>query len=352
MGSSPEVAPRPVLVVSRHGAYALELRRAGLVVLEAAGLDLAALPAISACVVDAVAADTPSPAGWETLVPILSADGAPPTVAVVSRQPPSWLGQLGARAVLVSAPISGRELAARVTSSACREPRLTSAEARVDGVTDIDLSPSQVIDLTDEMDREAAIAVRRSLGVGRMRPVAGVPPAPRGLSMPLRMARLAEVADRLMNCLTQVRALRAVGEALAAAVAQQLAADVAVLVSPAPGAGWSVIAGVGLRPLEWRPMAHAPAVLTLLDARRPILRVEASDDVRQSAVDLPCASRAHLLIARHPGVDVLLVAGREQAVFTRDDVRTLGGLLEAERGFGDALLMRGLAERLLPYLDT
>lgn len=342
-----------VLVVSRHGAYALELRRAGLAVLESVGLDVTALTdPLSACVIDAVAGDTPPPAEWDRLLSVLMGDDAPPAVAVVSKQPPEWLEQLGTRVLLVSAPISGRELAARVVASAgSTVPSREPARLPDDDLAEHGLAPAQVVDLTDEMDREAAIAVRRSVAVGRIRPDPSEAPGPRGLSMPLRMARVGEVADRLVDCLGEVRTLRDVGEGLADALAQQLAADVAVLVNPKPDAAWSVLAGVGLRPLEWRPVSHAPAVLGLLDAKRPILRVEASDDVRQSAADLPCASREHLLIARHPAVDVLVVAGREHAGFTRDDVRALGGLLEGERGFGDALLMRDLAERLLPYLD-
>jgi hypothetical protein len=351
MGSRPEAAPGPVLVVSRHGAYALELRRAGLVVHESAGLDLALLAEpLSAFIIDAVASNGPPPAGWEDLATLLASDDAPPVIAVVSRQPPTWLEGLGARAVLVSAPISGRELAARVTAAAGQRPGIAPDEAREDGAVDLELIPAQVVDLTDEMDRDTALAVRRSIAVGQRATTSEAPP--RGLSMPLRMARLGEVADRLVDCLRGVSTLRAVCEELAGMVDERLGADVAVLVSRTPDAPWSVLAGIGLRPLEWRPVPRDPQVLSLLDAKRPILRVEASDDVRQSAGDLPCASRHHLLIARHPAVDVLVVAGREQGSFTRDDVRTLGQLLESTGGFNDALMMCALAERLLPYLDT
>jgi hypothetical protein len=340
----------PVLVVSRHGAYALELRRAGLVVLEAAGFDLALLAEpLSAFIIDAVASNGPPPAGWEDLATLLAKDDAPPVVAVVSKQPPAWLGELG-RAVLVSAPISGRELAARVTAAAGQRPSPAPLEAWDDEAGDLELIPAQVVDLTDEMDRDTALAVRRSVAIGQRADLSEAPR--RGLSMPLRMARLGEVADRLVDCLREVSTLRAVCEDLAGMVDEQLGADVAVLVSRKPDAPWSVLAGVGLRPLEWRPVTRDPQVLALLDAKRPILRVEASDDVRQSAGDLPCVSRNHLLIARHPAVDVLVVAGREHGSFTRDDVRTLGQLLDSTDGFNDALTMCALAERLLPYLDT
>jgi len=347
-----------VLVVSRHGAYALELRRAGLAVVEAAGLDVTALTEpLSACVIDAVASDTPPPAGWDRLLPVLRADDAPPVLAVVSKQPPEWLVPLGTRVLLVSAPISGRELAARVTASlsGCAVP--TGPPVERDRLPDDDVpgpdpAPARVVDLTDEMDRDAALAVRRSVAVGRQRSGATETLAPRGLSMPLRMARLGEVVDRLVDCLHGVTTLRAACEDLADLVDEQLGADVAVLVSRKPDAPWAVLAGVGLRPLEWRPVPRDPEVLALLSAKRPILRVEVSDDVRQSAADLPCASRSHLLIARHPAVDVLVVAGRERSSFTRDDVRTLGQLLEGTAGWDDALTLCALAERLLPYLDA
>jgi len=219
-------------------------------------------------------------------------------------------------------------------------------------LTESEMVPAQVVDLTDEMDRDEALAVRRAVAVGRQRTGPSEVSAPRGLSMPLRMARLDEVVDRLVGCLHDVRTLRAVCEDLADLVDEKLDADVAVLVRRKPDAAWSVLAGVGLRPLEWRPVPHDPGVLSLLSAKRPILRVEATDDVRQSAADLPCASRSHLLIARYPKVDVVVVAGREEASFTRDDVRAFGKLLESTGGWEDALTLCALAETLLPYLDA
>jgi hypothetical protein len=307
---------------------------------------------LTACVVDAVGKDAPAPVGWDRLLQLLTADGAPPVVAVVSQQPPSWLAPLRDRAVHVSAPMSGRELANTVTASVGRPaPLLEPGRPPEDAVIDLGLAPNEVLDLVDAMDREAALAVPRPVAATRQ-PGAVDVPSPRGPAIPLRMARVSEVANRLVECLTHVPTLRGICEVLAGMLAEQLHADVAVLVSRKPDAPWSVLAGVGLRPLEWRPVPRDRQVLSLLNAERPILRVEASDDVRQSAGDLPCASREHLLIARHPAVDVLVTVGREERTFTRDDVRTLGQLLQRVDGMGDALTLRDLAERLLPYLDT
>lgn len=345
-----------VLVVARHGAYALELRRAGLVVLEAEDLDSAAAPELVACVIDAVGSDAPAPPAWERLEPMLAAHGAPPVVAVVSHRLPRWLEPLVPRAVLVSAPISGRVLVQHVTAAIGRfAESIRPAPARDGDLIDLALAPAQVIDLVEGMDREAAMGVRQPAmpvmpGPQRSAP-AGVP-ATHDLSMPLRMARVDEVVDRLVECLPKVRSLRTLGEGLAATLAEHLAADVAVLVSRTPDSSWSVLAGSGLRSIEWRPVPRDPPVLALLDGRRPILRVESSDDVRQSVVGLPCASRQHLLIARYPTTDVLVTAGREDPSFTADDVRTLGRLLQCESGWDDALMMCRLAERMVPYLDS
>jgi hypothetical protein len=344
-----------VLVVARHGTYAMELRRAGLVVVEAGSDEHEAAEPPSACVIEAVGRDTSAPADWDRLVSMLTADGAPPIFAVVSRQPPAWLRPLVDSAVLVSAPISGRQLAERVTAALRPLPSLPApaepAEPFDDDMIDLGLAPAEVIDLVDEMDCEAALAVRQRVAVTPLRRSSDVP-SPRGQAMPLRMARASEVVDRLVDCLPVIPTLRDVCEDLADVLDERLDADVAVLVSRKPDAPWSVLAGVGLRPLEWRPVTRDPQVLSLLTATRPILRIESSDDVRQSAGELPCVSRNHLLVARHPAVDLLVVAGREQDSFTRDDVRTLGQLLERMDGLNDALALCALAERLLPYLDT
>jgi hypothetical protein len=225
------------------------------------------------------------------------------------------------------------------------------------GIIDLAAGEPTVIDLADrlvdDVDR-AAVAVHRSATwplPEQSRPSRGSG-TPHGLSVTLRMARVGEVVDRLGECLVAVRTLRAIGTDLAAAVAEQISADVAVLLARGQEGAWSVLAGVGLRPLEWRPVPRDPPVLAMLDARRPILRIESSDDVRQQAADLPCASRLHLLVARHPTVDIVVTAGRDAPTFATDDVRTLGRLLQRERGWDDALMMCHLAESLLTYLDT
>jgi hypothetical protein len=343
-----------VLVVARHGTYAMELRRAGLIVVEASD-EPAISESLTACVIEAVGSDTPAPPAWDRLVAMLQTAGAPPVFAVVSQQPPEWLQALAARAVLVSAPISGRRLAERVTAALGPLPSLPApakpADPPDDDVIDLGLEPAEMIELVGEMDRAAALAVHQRVAGTPLRRSSDVPSA-RGQAMPLRMARAGEVVDRLVDCLPAIPTLRDVCQDLADLLDERLDADVAVLVSRTPDAPWSVLAGIGLRPLEWRPVPRDPQVLSLLDSKRPILRIESSDDVRQSAGDLPCASRNHLLVARHPVVDLLVLAGREEGSFTRDDVRTLGSVLERMDGLDDALTLCALAERLLPYLDT
>lgn len=359
---TPTTPPPTVLVVARHGGYALELRRAGLVVVEDDDVDDTVWPQVAACVIDAVGAEAPAPVSWSRLEPMLTADGAPPVVAVVSHRPPRWLTSLTSSAVLVSAPISGRVLVQHVATAIARSTTVVlPAMGHHEEVIDLSIEEepvgapvvAPVIDLVDDLDREP-VGVHRSEALPlpvQSRPTHGDGGA-HGLSVPLRMARVGEVAARLVECLPTVRTLRVIGDELAVAVAEQLSADVAVLLTRSRDAPWSVIAGEGLRPLEWRPVPRDPPVLALLDARRPILRIESSDDVRQQAVDLPCASRRHLVVARYPTIDVVVTAGRDDPTFVADDVRALGRLLQRERGWDDALMMCELAESLLPYLDT
>lgn len=344
----------PVLVLARHGSYALELRRAGLVVVEPGDLGGDGSSLLAACVVEAVGPGAPEPVGWARIQPMLSAQGGPPVVAVVSYPPPSWLASLTPLAVLVSAPISGRVLVQHVTTAIARTSAVVPpALGHEQRVIDLTTADELVLDVADRASPEPAARQARAdphlPEQGRAHRRDRASPS---LSVPLRMARLRELVDRLGECLATTRSLRDVGEALAATVSEQLSADVAILVGRRPDAPWTVVAGVGLRSLEWRPVPREPPVLGLLDARRPILRVDSSDDIRQQAAGLPCVSRRHVILARYPTTDVVLTVGRDDPTFTSDDVRTLGQALQHESGWDDALLVCDLAESLLPYLDT
>lgn len=343
-----------VLVVARHGGYALELRRAGMDVVEPDDLDEDARDQLAACVIDAVGGYAPEPPSWAAIEPMLLGTGAPPVVAVVSHRLPAWLTPLASSAVLVSAPISGRVLVQHVVTAIARSSSDgLPANGRAHQVIDLTADDDVDIRLVDQMQRDV-VGTHRSalLPVPEQARAGHGDGAAHGLSVPLRLARLGEVVDRLAECLLATRTVRAIGDELAVAVAGQLSADVAVLLSRRPDAPWSVLAGVGLRPLEWRPVPRDLPVLALLDARRPILKVESSDDVRQQAADLPCVSRRHLLVARYPTTDVVVTVGRDAPAFATDDVQALGRLLQSERGWEDALTLCDLAESLLPYLDT
>ncbi len=353
--------PEGVLVVERHGLHALELRRAGLTVVELLAADEGPADRAGACVVDAVSGTAPDPRTWARVVEALRADPLMVLLAVVAGELPSWLGEFADRAVRVPAPISGPALADRVV-----------AEVGVrDVVVDLGLTSERIIDLVVDLDREAegalapaapaAATTATATTTATAATAAGAPgdtdrpralprALPRGsVSVPLGLANLPELATRLLTALAVTPPLREVAEQVAEALGARLHADVAVLVRDVDAPSWTVVAGVGLRALEWRGLAADPPLLDLLGARRPILLVRSSDDVRQAAAGLPCAGREHLLVGRCSGLDVVVTAGRDEPPMTQDDVRVLGRLLDDDAALVDALALRELAVRMRPY---
>jgi hypothetical protein len=316
----------------------MQLRRAGLDVIDLPDADGSARVSPAVCVVDAVGADAPDPRMWGQVVEALRADPDVVLLAVVSGQLPPWLAEFAERALRVGAPISGHALAERIGAELASE----------DLPLDLGLTSERIIDLVDDLDQEAAAASVQD------RPT----PAPhspaltaRGAgSVPLGLANLDELAGALLATLPAVPTLHDLAGQAAERLAGALEADVAVMVRDLDACSWAVVAGVGLRPLEWRPQSGDPPLLDLLDARRPILLVRSSDDVRQAAAGLPCASREHLLVGRCTGLDVAVTVGRDEPPMTAADVRALGRELD-DTGLGDALLLRALAVRLQAYAE-
>jgi hypothetical protein len=339
------VRPDGVLVVERHGLHALQLRRAGLNVIEPAAGDEEPDRA-AVCVVDAVSGTAPDPGVWGRAVDALRADPQLALLVVVPDELPSWLAEFADRATSLTAPISGEALAARVIDEVSGRS----------AVVDLGLTSERIVDLAGDLDREADEAVAaRSADGGAQRAAARVVLAPtrrasRGsVSVPLVLANLDELVSHLLTVLVVVPTVHEVAERMAAALASRLGADVAVLVRDVDATSWGVLGGVGLRPLEWRALADDPPLLALLGERRPILLVRSSDDVRQSAAGLPCASRQHLLVGRCAGTDVVVTVGRDDPALTSTDVRVLGRVLEEVDGLADALVLRDLAVRMQPY---
>lgn len=142
-------------------------------------------------------------------------------------------------------------------------------------------------------------------------------PVPRGLVS--RMEQVAAFA-RASRSVTEV------AEDLAGALSARLSSDVAVLVRH--GGSWRVVAGVGLRPLEWRDLDELPGAMSVLSADRPTLTIGDSDDMRGQLAGVPLAR--HLSLVMSLQEDVLVLLGRELP-FRKPDVRTMLKLVAGER---------------------
>lgn len=260
-------APR-VLVISPHMPRALALRAAGATVDHRRSAPDAATDPFDCAVID-----LPDPgAAAEALARLRQAD---PELPVVLLSPhPSLAALDGVNVVLP--PASGEEILAAIP--------------RRDGATATVATPTVVPEVHP--------------GGRHHRP------------SPMEVAALA----------TRSRSVSAVAEDLAAAVADRLDSDVAVLFRR--GARWRVIAGRGLRALEWRDIDELPAAMALLTTAHPTLSVSDSDDLRSQLIGAPLARHLSVLMTR--AEDLVVVLGREHA-YRKADVQTLVQAVRAER---------------------
>ena len=115
--------------------------------------------------------------------------------------------------------------------------------------------------------------------------------------------------------------LPAVAEGLCSHLTVQPGGDVAVLELRSTGV--HVLAGVGLRPLEWRDLDEPPDVLTRLSGQHPAIVVSDTDALRSGLGMLPLGRHRAVLIARSPEPGCLVVVLGREAGFSKTDVRTV-----------------------------
>lgn len=260
-------APR-VLVISPHMPRALALRAAGATVDHRQSAPDAATDPFDCAVIDLAEPG----AAAEALARLRQAD---PQLPVVLLSPHPTLAALDGVTVVLP-PASGEDILAAI-------PRRDGATAMV---------------VTPTVAPEAG-------PVGRRREPS-----------PSDVAALA----------TRARSVSAVAEDLAAALADRLDSDVAVLFRR--GARWRVIAGRGLRPLEWRDVEELPAAMALLTPDHPTLSVGDSDDLRSQLIGAPLARHLSVLMTRTE--DLVVVLGREHP-YRKADVQTLVTAVRDER---------------------
>jgi len=142
--------------------------------------------------------------------------------------------------------------------------------------------------------------------------------------------------------------LPAVAEGLCSHLTVRPGGDVAVLELRSTGV--HVLAGVGLRPLEWRDLDEPPDVLTRLSGQHPAIVVSDTDALRSGLGMLPLGRHRAVLIARSPEPGCLVVVLGREAGFSKTDVRTvLHQLTELEDGIRAAIQLRAAAALLIPF---
>lgn len=320
---TPDGAPR-ILVISPHMPRALALRAAGAAVDYMRSASEVVTEPFDCAVIDLV---DPAAAA-EALARLREAD---PELPVVLLSPhPSLAALDGVNVVLP--PASGDEILAAIprrppAAVSLPEPRAVSERRKEpDALADAAAArPSTVVTATlvpveSSVQREPAVLPAPE-PVVKPEPVWIDPPAVEQTgrpqhALPEDVAALARAAP----------SLSALAEDLAAQLAERLDSDVAVLFRR--GSGWRVIAGQGLRPLEWRDLEELPEAMALLTAAHPTLSVGDSDDLRSQLIGVPLARHLSVLMTR--AEDLIVALGRERA-YGKADVQTLVKAVRAEQ---------------------
>lgn len=331
--SSVAGAPR-ILFISPHMPRALALRAAG------ATVDyMRSVPEMVTDRLDGAVIDVADPAdAAEALARLREADPGLPVVLLSSH--PSLAAVEGVSVVLP--PASGEEILSAL-------PRRGPAAAKVPeprgmrepfGVSDAPAEAAaaraSTVTLAPTVTHEPAVAPSlEPVFAPPARPVAPVSLPPMTESEPLpidppmveRTSRRRQSAPEDVAALARgARPVSALAEDLATHLAARLDSDVAVLLRR--GSHWRVIAGEGLRPLEWRDLEELPEAMALLTDSHPTLSVGDSDDLRGQLIGVPLARHLSVLLTRNE--DLLVALGRERP-YRKADVQTLLKAVRAER---------------------
>lgn len=162
---------------------------------------------------------------------------------------------------------------------------------------------------------------------------------------------LDQIVAELEERLPYVVPVTDVGNVLLQAAVADTDADSGVVLLREEGE-WLVVAGVGLRPLEYRARLHDDHwVVRSATTLGAVVRIEDTDVARQRLAGLPIAGSRNLLLAALGDQQALLAVGRTEP-FVEQDVATLAELCREALGHLDAAVkLRLLARALADYDD-
>jgi hypothetical protein len=363
IGPGPGVDPKLVLgnvagtiaVMSHHATFALQMRQAGLDVLESRDVDeLAGLArTVDVVVVDLVAID-----GRRGLVARLSTSIDPAVPVVLISADDVDLALLGpARSVhVVVPPVRADDVVTCVRRILSESGPLRSEFSllRPEPVA-AQVAAGQPI-VTPLHGREARKAGRRG---GR----AGLSPAlsaKRGADRVVDLTRAGSstsvswrpLADQLADAVRGIAALPAAAQGLALDVAGTCGADVAVVVRDADGS-WRVEGGVGLRPFEWgQVMADDDWLVAASREKFPSLLIADTEAVRGDLLGAPLASRHQVVRTHASRSDFLVCAGWSDQNDVKDRVPlVVAAVKRHESQLADAIDLRRFVGTLVQQVD-
>ena len=161
------------------------------------------------------------------------------------------------------------------------------------------------------------------------------------------------VVDAVEKWLPSVVAVTAISQILLEGVVADLRAEAGAVLLREQDGTWLVVAGVGLRPLEYRSrLDDEHWVVRRAALTGSALRIEDTDIARQRLIGLPLAGSRHLLVSGIGERQALLVLGRCWPAFAEHDVQAALSLCtEADPHFAGAVRLRWLCRALTDYDD-
>jgi hypothetical protein len=162
-----------------------------------------------------------------------------------------------------------------------------------------------------------------------------------------------DLVRRLRDALPSLEGLAAVADELVEKVVASTTSEAGAVLVP-DGSYWRLVAGSGIRHVEWRLAVGSDSWLVeeVIDQRHGLI-VEDTDIARQRLAGVPLASWENLMAGPVLGTAAIVLLARHEPPYGDEDIRTLtadGGAFR-ERLL-DAIALRELARSLQPFADA